>query len=340
MKHHVIVALASFGLASGSVVFSQDSGSGFRSTLGTTQPAAEPSWDSIAQKFGGTKADTKPCQDSPMAFTIPVEVRQVMVRGGESVKKGDLLIRARDDEQEAVVAGQAIQAGNRNRIKNAELQKELADLNYARIQDAMSRGGANPVELDQRRIEAASAAIAVQQETTNHELENKRLAQAQALLARYRLIAPFDGIVEEVRVEDGQGVRESDPVVRLVNIERLRLDAYAPTPETIRLGLTLGSPVWVLVALPDKPLIAVGKVVSVSPVADSVSQTRRVHVEIDNTESWPAGTPAMVRFTAPGAEWADYMLVPTKQPISRDDKEEAGGVAGASGRMESVSDSR
>jgi multidrug efflux pump subunit AcrA (membrane-fusion protein) len=43
--------------------------------------------------------------------------------------------------------------------------------------------------------------------------------------------------------------------------------------------------------------------VYVSPVADSVSQTRRVRVEIDNPEGWPAGTQARVRFTEPTGEW-------------------------------------
>lgn len=339
MKHHLYVALASFGVASGSVVFSHASALPMSSAVSVGQKDAEPTWEALAVKFGGTKADTKPCQDSPMAFTIPVEVREVLVRGGEVVKKGELLIRARDDEQEAVVAGQQLQASNRNRIMNAELQKELADMNFNRIKEAMAKGGANQMEFDQRRIEASAAAIAVEQEKTTHEMEKKRLAQAEGLLERYRLTAPFDGIVEEVRVEEGQGVRESDPVVRLVNIQRLRLDAYASTPETIRLRLAPGSPVWVLVALPDKPLIAVGKVVSVSPVADSVSQTRRVHVEIENTEAWPAGTPAMVRFTDPGAEWSSYKLVSSEQPISREGVKDARPVKDAAG-AESVSDAR
>jgi RND family efflux transporter MFP subunit len=248
-----------------------------------------------------------------MAFTIPVEVRRVLVKGGQAVKKDELLLRARDDEQVAVVEGQRIQAENRNRIMNAELQQELADLQFKRIKEAMDRGGANQVEFDQRRIEASSAAIAVAQEKTNHELEKKRLSQAEGLLARYSLTAPFDAIVEQVSVEEGQGVRESEPVIRLVNIDRLRLEAYAPTQETIRLSLNTGSKVWVLVALPDKPLYVEGKVEYVSPVADSVSQTRRVQVEIENPEGWPAGLQAMVRFTDPGPEWSEYRLVPTNR---------------------------
>lgn len=318
MKHTKFVALAGLSLASGSVMFAGGMGgagsvgpeAGRRSSFVAPQ-ADEPTWESVAVKFGGTKADTKPCKDSLMAFTIPVEVREVLVRGGAVVKAGDLLVRARDDEQVAVVAGQELQASNMNRIRNAELQKELADMNFDRIKTAREQGGANQVEFDQRRIEASSAAVALEQEKTNHQLENKRLEQAKGLLARYRLVAPFDGIVDEVRVVEGQGVRESDVVVRLVDIERLQMDVYAPTQETLRLKMAPGHPAWVLVALPDKPMIVQGEVVEVSPVAESVSQTRRVRVEFRNARDWPAGLPVMVRFTDPGSEWSGHMLPTT-----------------------------
>jgi hypothetical protein len=70
-------------------------------------------------------------------------------------------------------------------------------------------------------------------------------------------------------------------------------------------------------------------------VADSVSQTRRVRVEFENTESWPAGIPVMVRFTDPGQEWAEHVLSPTKQPISRGD-----GAGATVTKEASVSDAR
>jgi RND family efflux transporter MFP subunit len=332
MKHTLYLALAGLSLASGSAMFPGPEAVRSGSSVRGSALAEEPTWESVASKFGGTKADTKPCKDSLMAFTIPVEVREVLVKGGAVVKSGDVLVRARDDEQVAVVAGQELQAGNVNRIRNAELQKELADLNFKRIKEAKEKGGANEVEFDQRRIEASSAAIALALETTNNALEVKRLEQAKGLLGRYRLTAPFDGIVDEVRVVEGQGVRESDAVVRLVDIQRLQMDAYAPTQETLRLKLAPGAKAWVLVALPDKPMIVQGEVAEVSPVADSVSQTRRVRVEFRNSEGWPAGLPVMVRFSDPGADWAGYMLSAGTAS--------AGGTGGNDGAMAGVGGAR
>jgi hypothetical protein len=55
-----------------------------------------------------------------------------------------------------------------------------------------------------------------------------------------------------------------------------------------------------------------GTVLYVSPVADAVSQTRRVRVEIANTENWPAGTQARVRFSEPSdpGMWEKYLTSP------------------------------
>lgn len=327
MKHPILLALA------GIVVVATGSGLA-RSDARSDHFAPEPTWDTIAERFGGTKADTRPSRDVPMSFSLPVEVRVVAVKGGQSVKKGDLLIRARDDDQVAVVEGQRLQAANMNRIRNAELQKELADLNFQRIKEAKEKGSFSPVEFDQRRIEAAAAAVTLEQEKVTHELEVKRLDQAEGLLARYRLVAQWDGIVEEVRVEEGQGVKDTEPVIRLVNIDNLWIETYAQTEQTIRDSIREGTEAWVLIALPDKPRIVTGKVLYVSPVADSVSQTRRVRVEVKNTEGWPAGTPAMVRFNRPGAEWNEYMLKPAGKPVS------GAAPAPASPTVTSASDAR
>lgn len=58
-------------------------------------------------------------------------------------------------------------------------------------------------------------------------------------------------------------------------------------------------------------MVAEGRVIEVDPVADPVSQTRRIRVEIDNVAGWPAGTQARVRLAGPppaGGNWA--MLEP------------------------------
>lgn len=271
-----------------------------------SQPAGredDASWEKLAESFGGVKADTKASRDVVMAFTISAEVREILVKGGQKVSENDLLVKARDGDQVALLEAQRLQAANDNEIKAAALQLELEDLKYKRLLESNQYGQS---EIDEARIRAATSKVQLEQAKVRNDLDKKRVDQAEGQLERYRLKAPFSGIIEEVKVEIGQGIREAEPVVRIVNTDKLWLEAYARTMETISLGVEKGHRAWVLVQLPGKPRLVEGTVLYVSPVADYVSQNRRVRVEINNTEGWPAGTSAKVVFVDPGTAWDAY----------------------------------
>jgi HlyD family secretion protein len=257
-------------------------------------------WESVAKEFGGTTAATRPCKDAKMSFAFSTEVLEIPVQGGQRVKKGDLLIRARDSEVKTAIDQQRALAENDLEVQGAEKQLELATITFENIKKA----GPSPQEFDQRRIEADVARVQRDQAKFNREQQRLKLAQLEAQYERYRLLAPFDGVLDEVTAEVGQGVTEQDKVLRIVNIDKMWLDPTPPTAETIILNLAPGSKAWVLVDMPVKPILMEGRVLEISPVADSVSQTRRVRVEVDNPKGLPPGTQAAVRFVAPEGKWA------------------------------------
>jgi RND family efflux transporter MFP subunit len=263
--------------------------------------ASRPLWEQLVAEFGGTPAATKPSRDAQMSFPFSTEVLEVPVKGGERVKRDQLLIRARDSEVRTALDQQRALAQNEWEIKGAEAQLELAEIRFENLKQA---GTFSKEEFDQRRIEAKTAAVQLEQARFNKEQQRLRLAQLEAQYERYRLVAPFDGIVDEVTVDVGQGVTEQDKVVRVVDIDRLWLDPMPPTALTLELDLKPGSKAWVMLDLPGKPPVVEGKVIEVSAVADSVSLTRRVRVEIENPKGWPAGTQAVVRFEKPSGQFA------------------------------------
>lgn len=268
-------------------------GQGSAGRLGTTDAAI---WEKAAEAFGGFKADVRPRHDVTMKFSFSTEIRTVEKNGGDRVKKGDVLARARDAEVLAAMASQKQLAENELEVRAAEKQLELAEFRFNQLKAGRTF---SPTEFEELRIGTESAKVQRDQAKKNLEQQQLRMRQLEGQYERYYLEAPFDGVIEEVMVEVGQGVTEQENVIRLVNTDKLWLDPYADTAETIRLGLLAGSKAWVLINLPGKPQLVEGAVVYVSPVADSVSQTRRVRVEIDNPKGWPAGTQARVRFSAP-----------------------------------------
>lgn len=276
------------------------------SALASRVGATAASWDALAKEFGGYKSETKPSRDAVMQFAQSGEIRLISVAGGQRVKRGDVLARVRDAEVVAAIARQKVVAENRLEIDNAEKQLELAVFRFEQLKAGKTF---SPAEFEELRISAEVARIQRDQAKVNLEAQKIALDQLFGQAERYRLEAPFDGVIEEVMVEVGQGVTENEKVLRIVNTETLWLDAYAGTSETVRLGIKENSPVWVLVELADAPRLVKGSVLYISPVADAVSQTRRVRVEIENREDWPAGTQARVRFSEPSdpGVWEKYM---------------------------------
>lgn len=289
------------GVASGSAA-----AAALVSTTGPSddQPAVVPSFDTISEGFGGYKCETRPCRDATMQFTTPTEVREVLARAGQVVKRGEVLVRARDGELKAALEQQRLVAGNDLDVQGREKQHELAKFRLERLKASKNY---SPIEYEEARI--AYEISRVQRDAAKSELlqQQSRLKAIEAQYERSFLEAPFDGVIDDVFVEVGQGVSEQTKALRIVSTSQLWLDTYADTRETMQKALAPGARAWVLIDLPT-PALVEARVLNVSPVADSVSQTRRVRVEMQNPRSWPAGVQARVRFSEPGETFAIYRV--------------------------------
>lgn len=268
-------------------------------------PTAAPTFEQRSEAFSDLEWVTRPSRDVVIGFTITAEVGEVLVSGGQRVKAGQLMIRAKEEEALAGLAVQRVRAANTAPVDSARANLDLAEVRFKRIKEADDQKAASPQELDERRVavEAAKAALANAQSQASEE--QKRLVQLEEQAKRYRLEAPFDGIVEQVTVDVGQTVESPQPVIRVVNIDTLWIDLPVPTARTLTdgggaegKGIRAGAPAWVLMDLPGAMVIK-GKVLYVSPVADAAAETRRVRVEVPNPNLWPPGTKARVRFTEP-----------------------------------------
>lgn len=239
-----------------------------------------------------------------MAFTFPVEVAQVAVVQGQAVKEGDLLVRARDGEAAASLEVQRVRAENSATVANARAGLELAAIRLAAARRAQAESAMTAQEFEERRLGHVAAEAGLANALSTQNEEQKRLVQMQEQVQRYRLLARFDGIVDMISAEPGQGVDINQPVVRIVNVDPLWVDVPTPVDETLRLDLKVGAPAWVLLDVPAERAgsgTVRGRVLSVASTTDAAG-TRRVRVELPNPELLPAGLRAQVRFTADAAK--------------------------------------
>lgn len=276
------------------------------------QPGAEPTptvrteaeLNALVRGFGGDKSVTRPGREAIMGFSTPTTIKEIAVKGGQPVKKGDLLVRGDDGEQVAIYKYTKLQAETDLPVQKAMKTKELAELEWSKHQEMQKSGAGSPQEFDRARLTYESSVIDLDTAKLQQEQQVSALERADSLVERFRLRAPFDGVVDIVLYDEGHNVNEQDKVVKVVDVGVLWMDVPVHTQQTVQLGTKVGDPAWVLTEVPGGVRILSGKVIEVAPTGDSASRTRRVRVEVANSDgSVIAGEPAWVRLSEPTAEW-------------------------------------
>jgi RND family efflux transporter MFP subunit len=148
--------------------------------------------------------------------TVGTEVLGTIVRmparEKAAVRQGDLLVELRADEVQA-----GLRAA-RARLTEAEvgLRLERARAGLDRILPALS--GREPLSAEARR-ENFTAALA------RRDAARATVDQLEAESAKYRILAPIDGVVIDRRADPGETVSPATALLTLVNLQRLRVEA-------------------------------------------------------------------------------------------------------------------
>lgn len=196
------------------------------------------------------------------------EVRDVRVREGTTVRRGDLLAELDDTELRARVAE-----------KRASLEAARAQLDLARKNWAM-----NEQLLEQKFISrnaADTVASSVEVAQANVRVAEAQLEVARKALADARVVAPMSGIVAERFSLPGEKVPVDARIVSLVDLSRLELEADVPASD---IGLVaVGAAVTFRIeGLPDRAFE--GRVERINPTADERSRTVKVYAVLSNAD--------------------------------------------------------
>lgn len=251
-----------------------------------------------ASCFGQIEAVTKARHDLRLGFTVPGKVLVRHVHPGDVVKKGDLLIELEDKEGLAQIEIWKFRSQSNVEIDQAKASLELAEIEEARTRELVAKQAAVAFELKKAELTTSVQKLAVEKAVREQEEAKRQLQITEARHASYTLIAPMDGMIEQILVDVGEVVENLQPMVELVVTDPLRVDVPVPLDQTSE--LTVGSDAWVQIRRDDKleePIV--GKIIHLANVADSASNTRLVRVEFSNPTNYPAGGQVVVSFTAP-----------------------------------------
>src|SRR5690606_5738623 len=260
----------------------------------------DPAW---VTSFGGIRTFADPSKDSLMGFTFPTEVREVLVKVGDRVDAGDVLVRARDVEPLAAIEVQRARAENRYEIEAVQNALDLARIEFERIEELRDGGGSSPYEFDRAQNAVKAGEIDLKRAEERLREQELELARLEANLERYYLLAPYDGVVQDVTVSEGESTNESRPALRLVKVDPLHIRTPTEARMVRHLGLQVGDPAWVILNIDEDQPVREGTVIAISPVTERGSQRLIVKVEVLNPEGVTGSLLAWVRFEPPDDEY-------------------------------------
>jgi HlyD family secretion protein len=134
------------------------------------------------------------------------------VREKMAVRKGDLLAELRAEEVKAAVK-EAHQ-----RLIEAEVGLRLEQVR-ARLDRSMPVGAANQPQQQDLRRELLAAASA------HRDAAKAAIDRYEAESAKYRIVAPIDGVVVTRHVDAGETINATAALVTIVDLSRLRIEA-------------------------------------------------------------------------------------------------------------------
>lgn len=290
-----------------SVSFAQIRSQGSETVRSSGQMVPERNLDpKLIQAFSSIKAVTRPSRDAVIGFTLPTRITEILVRGGNEVTKGQLIVRGDEAEDLALLKLQRKRIETDLPVQRAKKQMELAEKEYEIQLDVSGKGGSSAQQVERAKLSAEVARLDFQRAGVEEIQERIQIERLEARVEKSRITAPFDGIVDHVTLDVGASVSESEKIVRVVNVDQLWIDAPAPTQDPVTLSVNVGDPAWVLIDVAGQPVVRQGKVIEVAPTADPASRTRRIRIEVPNPKGEQrllAGEPSYVRLTPPTAEF-------------------------------------
>lgn len=218
----------------------------------------------------------------------------VTVDRGDLVKKGQVLATLESDAEKAAVAVLRTRATMESGIKTGEARLELSTRSHGRNEGMFHKSLIAADKMDEIETTRRLAELTLLEATDNRRLAEIELQRATAELARRTMHSPITGVVVERLLAPGEFSRDEQPVLKVAQLDPLRVEVYAPVAlwGSIRVGQRAE-------VLPQAPVNGtyVARVTVVDRVVDAASGMFGIRLELPNRDyRLPAGLKCKIRF--------------------------------------------
>ena len=170
---------------------------------------------------------------------------------GYEVKLDELIAKIKDEVAAAQFATAEKTFQNDIEIRFGQKSAELALVEYQRAMTAnLAVPGTFPdIEIKRLKLAWERAVLQTENAEKEHDIAGSKRDEAGELLQTHVVEAPLAGLVTKVYKRTGEAVREGDPIVDVVNSNRMRVSGYVPFKDISR--MRPGDKVLVKLDVPD-----------------------------------------------------------------------------------------
>lgn len=214
-----------------------------------------------------------------LAFVKPEE--------GHEVKLGEIVAKVKDEVAQAQLATAKLTAKNDIEIRFARKSSELAWQEHKKAEQSNKQLPGTITEIEMKRLflAAEKADLQIENAQNEHAIAGSKAEEAGQLVLTHEVQSTIGGMVTKVYKRTGEGVREGDPIVDIVNTERMRVMGYVPFKDISR--VKKGDRVMVKLDVPDaqlpeEDLRFEGKITFIDSSVEKVKPEVRVFAEVVN----------------------------------------------------------
>lgn len=210
---------------------------------------------------------------------------------GQIVKAGDLVAKVKDEVARAQFKTAHTTATNKVEIMFAEKSAELAAVEHLKVLRANGVSPSSFTEVEVLRLKLAhdKALLQKQNAEKDHEVAGCKRDEAGEILQTHMIESPMNGLVTKLYKRTGDGVREGEAVMDVVNTDVMRVTGYIPLRDRRR--VKIGDAVRVKIvtdaegdALPEEDRIFEGKVTFIDVRVQKVDHEIQIYAEVTNHE--------------------------------------------------------
>jgi RND family efflux transporter MFP subunit len=246
----------------------------------------------------GHIAITLPSADVTLSFAQPGRVARVEVKEGDQVSAGQTLAILDDAADQVRLLQAKAESEDTTKVEAGEAGLDQKKVQLTKIEWAAERKSATMLEVEQARLDVKLAELSLKLARFEHQQSILKYEELKIRVENMSLKSPIDGRVEKVDIEPGEAVDAFSTVMRVVRTDPLWIDVPVPLTE----GRTLTMDHVARIAFPSPDVMAVGRIIFLSTVADAASDTLRVRVEAANSAKRPAGEHITVTFLKSGKQ--------------------------------------